>query len=227
MAVSATNEEAVQNGLVSTRAAADDDGALGGLRERRRRATRKDLADAALDLFERHGVHGTTVDDIAEAAGVSPRTFFRYAATKEHAVFQDDEAFGPLLRRVREGVASQQPAALAIEAAWERLIDDFDAAPPEVHEHALRLRRLIFAEPSLLALALARDAERVDDLVDMLTSEPALTELQARTLITAVGTTVRLAFDEWARHASLGEHASVRALYDEIRRGFVACLSST
>lgn len=207
-------------------AAAVDGGTPEGLRERRRRATRKDLADAALALFERDGVHGTTVDDIAEAAGISPRTFFRYAATKEHAVFQDDEAFEPLLEHVREALAAQRPAALAIEAAWGHLIDDFDASPPEVHERALRVRRLIFAEPSLLALALARDAERVDELVGVLTSMPGFTELQARTLITAIGTAARLAFDEWARHASLGERASVRALYDEIRHGFVACLSS-
>jgi AcrR family transcriptional regulator len=46
-------------------------------------ATRRDLADAAADLFIRHGYVATTVDDIARAAGVGRRTFFRHYATKE------------------------------------------------------------------------------------------------------------------------------------------------
>lgn len=227
------HRQTVHNGGMTTRDPSADagpeeqgDDAPLGLRERRRRATRRDVADAALDLFERHGVHGTTVDDIAQAAGISPRTFFRYAATKEHAVLQDDEEFEPLLRRVREGVAAGQPPAAAIEAAWLHVLDDFDSAPAAQHARALRVRRLIFAEPSVLALALATEAERVDALAAVVMAAPGVGELQARTAVTAVGTVVRLAFDEWARHAALGEDASVRALYDEIRRGFVASLSA-
>jgi AcrR family transcriptional regulator len=51
------------------------------------------LIDAALYLFERDGFDATHTDRIAERAGVSPRTFFRYFPTKEAVVFHRDYTF--------------------------------------------------------------------------------------------------------------------------------------
>jgi AcrR family transcriptional regulator len=49
--------------------------------------TRNALLDAALNLFSANGYDDTTTDQIAESAGVSPRTFFRYFPTKESVLF--------------------------------------------------------------------------------------------------------------------------------------------
>ncbi|NEB05100.1 TetR family transcriptional regulator [Streptomyces sp. SID13726] len=45
-----------------------------------------EIARAAGELFVKHGLRGTRAEDIAVAAGVAPRTFYRYFATKEEAV---------------------------------------------------------------------------------------------------------------------------------------------
>lgn len=59
------------------------------LTERRKAETRMEIARAAAGLFVRQGLRATRAEDIAQAAGVAPRTFYRYFASKE-------EAIGPL-----------------------------------------------------------------------------------------------------------------------------------
>ena len=62
-----------------------------GLRERKKAQTYDAIMGAALDLFERKGYDTTTVEDIADAANVSPRTFFRYFDAKVDVVMHNKE----------------------------------------------------------------------------------------------------------------------------------------
>ncbi|MDR5700340.1 TetR family transcriptional regulator [Agromyces aerolatus] len=194
-----------------------------GLRERRRQATRDEISDAALDLFERHGVAGTTVDDIAHAAGVSPRTFFRYFPTKEHAVFVDDEQAELVMSETLAAVRAGAPVSTALETGWLRLLDDF-AREDGARDRVLRTRRLIAAEPSLLAIALQRDEEHIGILTAAAVAATGdeSDALTARALVAIVATTFRLAFDEWARRAEADVAADVREIYFELRRGVSA-----
>jgi len=75
--------------------------------------TREALIDAALALFARDGFDTTTIDQVSQAAGVSPRTFFRYFPTKESVVFHRDHWF----MRTFAAAYLEQPAGLGDYAA--------------------------------------------------------------------------------------------------------------
>ncbi|WP_405006722.1 TetR family transcriptional regulator [Kitasatospora purpeofusca] len=85
-------------------------GAEGGQGSRRaaaqRQQMRQDLASAAMELFASQGYEETTVDQIAAAAGVARRTFFRYFRSKEEAIFPDHD---DTLVRVADLLASAEP----------------------------------------------------------------------------------------------------------------------
>jgi AcrR family transcriptional regulator len=83
-----------------------------GLRERKKARTRASIREHALRLFREQGYAATTVEQIAEAADVSPSTFFRYFPTKEDVVLQDE--MDDLLRYAVE----RQPAELSPVAAF-------------------------------------------------------------------------------------------------------------
>lgn len=61
-----------------------------GRRERKKAATRRALADAALRLFLEHGYNNVGIKDVAEAADVSTTTLFKHFPSKEALVFDLD-----------------------------------------------------------------------------------------------------------------------------------------
>ena len=77
-----------------------------GLRERKKLATREALHEAALRLFAARGYRTTTVADIAAAADVSERTFFRYFRSKEDGALQD---VGRLLPQLEVAIQGRPP----------------------------------------------------------------------------------------------------------------------
>lgn len=98
-----------------------------GLRERHRTTTRNALEDAALRLFARDGFDATTVEMIAAAADVSPRTFFRYFASKDEVVTpQREERQGRLRDEVR-GLPGSLTDLEVAAAAFTALCPSFEA----------------------------------------------------------------------------------------------------
>ncbi len=102
-----------------------------GLRERKKQLTRASLADAALQLAAEKGLDHLTIDEIANVAFVSPRTFSNYFSCKEEAVMtagaQVNEMITELYAASAASTASEQPLeglARALVAASSTLTED-------------------------------------------------------------------------------------------------------
>jgi len=90
-----------------------------GRRELHKAATRRALQDAALRMFEAGGYGQTTVRDIAEAAGVTERTFFRYFRSKEDLVLGEVFDLIPVLQeQVRRRPAGEDPYTAVLNALF-------------------------------------------------------------------------------------------------------------
>ena len=145
----------------------------GGLRERKKAATKEALHAVALRLFADRGFQATTVADIAAAANVSERTFFRYFDSKEDVVLDDVMRALPDF----EGAIHSRPATESALVALRQALSDLAQAdesrpfamlysgPPVTWSGPVpvaRLRLMIMLEDRL-ATALAERSRDIDD----------------------------------------------------------------
>ncbi|WP_329085975.1 MULTISPECIES: acyl-CoA-like ligand-binding transcription factor [unclassified Streptosporangium] len=117
-----------------------------GLRERKKAKTRWAIQEHALRLFAEQGYEATTVEQIAEAAEVSPSTFFRYFPAKEDVVVRNeyDALIVSALRGIAPGAAPVDAFRQAVRAAFE------DFGPGDLAWASARAR-LILSVPALRA----------------------------------------------------------------------------
>ncbi|NUS43156.1 MAG: TetR family transcriptional regulator [Mycobacteriaceae bacterium] len=137
---------------------------------------RLEVVGHALRLFADQGYEATSVDEIAEAAGISRRTFFRRFRSKEDVVFADHET---LLAQVAEYLAkpSDDPRAAVCEAAL--LVFDHFAA---VREIAYRRYEVLREIPALrereIVMTFRYQRQFVDYLRERLPEAPDLDHVQ-------------------------------------------------
>jgi AcrR family transcriptional regulator len=132
-----------------------EDESAPGLRERHRRRTAAQLEQVALRLFVERGFDATTVDDIAAAAEVSRRTFFRYYASKEDVLLADHPKN---LAALREALAARPPAEPILTALREALMT-LSGPYEQDRERVLRRAKLMRTTPSLQARSLMLQRE--------------------------------------------------------------------
>jgi AcrR family transcriptional regulator len=96
-----------------------------GLRERKKRETHRALTAAARELVHEHGLEQVTVDEIAEAAGVSGRTFFNYFSCKEEAVVGIEPS---VLEELADDLRARPAAETPAEALRAVVLADLDAS---------------------------------------------------------------------------------------------------
>jgi AcrR family transcriptional regulator len=106
---------------------------------------RNDLLEAALNLFSANGYDETTTDQIADSAGVSPRTFFRYFPTKESVLFFGEYDFIDAV----SGVYLAQPEKLS---DFEAMANSFALLAPGLKRIRKRIAQYHEAVASSLVL---------------------------------------------------------------------------
>ena len=169
-----------------------------GLRERKKVQTREALVNAARDLFLERGFDSVTVDEIAQVANVSRRTFFRYFPTKEAAAFPNRELwleeFNALTAQ-RAGETAYQTVRRALLSMAHAFMSHRDAM---VSQH-----RIANAATSLIAYQ--RDVDRVwaDVIAEALRSEHGGRE--SRLIAAAMMGVIRATLDEWFAQGALGD----------------------
>jgi AcrR family transcriptional regulator len=174
-----------------------------GLRERKKARTREALQEAAMDRFARQGFDGTTVEEIAEACEVSPRTFFRYFPTKEDVLFVDAAAKRERLLAVIAERPVGEPAFVALRAGMRSLTADYR----DDRDALVTRSKIVAASPHLQAYKAEHQGGWEADVVEVLERralaqhEPiARDELM---LVTAVTTAaLRVALDAWVADPS-------------------------
>jgi len=170
-----------------------------GLRERKKDATRKALREAALRLALDRGPDDVRVEDIAAAAGVSPRTYNNYFASREQAiaaaVSADREA------RVAAAVAAAPAGVPLSVAVTGALVEQYTS--PADHDRAVL--PLITARPALRDAFLAAAAEMTDPLAAALAGRlGAGGRDRAEVLAASVAAAVRIALRRWIAPAEGG-----------------------
>lgn len=165
-----------------------------GLRERRRVRTKLMIQAEALRLFADKGYEQTTVDDIAHAAAMSPRTFFRYFPTKEDVVLWDEYDEQPFT----DFLASQAHGDPLV-----RLISAVRAIIAGVHDRdrdlLLARTKLSFRVPEIRARFLDQQVATVGaifpQLAQALGGDPD--DLDLRVMLTAMFAAMIVAVERW------------------------------
>lgn len=114
------------------------------MRDRTRRAVQAELVDLAMRLFLTQGYEQTTVAQIAAAANMSSRTFFRYFASKDDLITQATAGKGEEIVQALASQPMNTPPWTALRQAFEPLITEM-----VTDERSLAIMRMMLEEPAL------------------------------------------------------------------------------
>lgn len=168
-----------------------------GRRERKKRKTREDLIEAAARLFAARGFDETTTEDIAEAADVSQRTFFRHFPSKEAVLYGGDEEAERAFRAAIAGRPADEPPLVAVSAALRTLTASYAGDP----ERTFLQAKLAAAYPSVSAYSRAvvqRGLERViiSALAERMDVDP-VADPRPEVIAGAAMSALRVALRQW------------------------------
>ncbi|MGW7447035.1 TetR family transcriptional regulator [Kitasatospora sp. NPDC054795] len=166
------------------------------LTQRRREATRLEIARTAAALFAERGTDATTAEEIALAAGISLRTFYRYFSVKEDAV-------APLLAAGGQEwveLFTASPAGLPLREALERAAVASLTPADEERAEMMQWARGLLRDPKLNATWQRVHADSEERLRAALAERcPDGTDpLEIRLAAAAATAAIRVALEQWA-----------------------------
>ena len=185
--------------------------------ERRARLVREEVSELAMQLFISHGFDAVSVDDIAAAANMSQRTFFRYFATKDEIVLQYERQ---LRRRLHEAVRLR-PADEGPVTALKNAFLETSTAAPDHREQARKRGRVLNDAPMLQARVQVVLSEADADLAELLAARmPSMPrrprEARARIIVVTIFAVAAYAWNEWVTSDSNKDPATYIASAFEV-----------
>jgi len=162
------------------------------LRERKKDATRRALAEAAMNLAVERGYAAVTIADITDQVGVSRRTFSNYFAGKAECIAAVTEGWF-------DDIAQSIAGAPADRALDQILCDSLLVVAADLPERWERLFGLLHTEPELKAVALANDEATVDLVAQVIAARTGLArhDIRVRMLASYGSLAGRTCMEDW------------------------------
>jgi AcrR family transcriptional regulator len=191
-------------------------------REHKKARTRDELVQAALQLFSRNGFDATTVEDIAAAARVSPRTFFRYFANKEEVLFhRKDEDLASL----QAALSARPPGEAPLQVLRAAVVEYMERLQAEREFHLLRIK-LIRESATLESYGLQLHQEWIRYMARALARRmqvSPVTDLRPLLLASCGVVAMRCALVPWMQsRGAVDISVFANQAFDQIQRGFPA-----
>jgi TetR/AcrR family transcriptional regulator, regulator of mycofactocin system len=189
-------------------------------REEHKRLTRAALEEAALALFARNGYEQTTVEEIAEAAGVSVRTFFRYFSGKRHVLF-GDVAYDRISRLGR--LLEARPVAEDPLESVRAVFDEIEITDERELEQIRVRMRLMLEQPSLVPTYLSINHELSRQVAQFVAHRLGVppTHPYPLTVAAAASTAWDVALHAWSTGQAGDLAQQRRSIFDQLTQGLI------
>jgi len=179
------------------------------LRDRKRARIKRMLQTEALRLFAEKGYAGTTVEDIADAAAISPRTFFRYFPSKEDVVVWDEQDV--VTPQFWDARPADEPVAESVRAFFRQALKGLH---DQDRDRQLARLRLIFTVPEIRARYWSDQAGNPSVIRSSWLASRNIPpdDLQVRVVFLAIMYAAGVALDRWQAGGGSGD---ILTLFDE------------
>lgn len=172
-------------------------------RDRKKVRTKQQLINAAVELFSERGFDSVTVEEIAERAWVSERTFFRYFPSKEDVLWPDSSG---QLATFQAAIVDRPESERPLEAVQNAMLElagfmEVDASFPVARA------RIVADTPSLMARDMLEYARWEDAVCDAIRQRTGAVEDDVAPKMAAVvaGGALRVAFERWTAAGATGD----------------------